>query len=184
MTSLKDKYIFLLMFLLFSYILLRLITPTNNIYIDHIFISVYIFLIWYICFTKHLYVISVRELEKYVASSPLFYKIETIDDKVSHVYVSIDDEDRWYEMDYSLSLPLYSNVSDWQYFCSKNSTVYDLNHTMCRLINQSIYNFKLTNDVYIEKTFKYTTLILYIVFISLYWLGILSYNTQETLYIY
>lgn len=174
MFSLKDKYILGYIFTIWLYLVFRMnhLARTYADY-DSLLLSFIIFGGWYIVCSYRSFVLTRKKLSEYYYECGLDYKPLMKNGVVDKIYVKIYGTDDWYELDYTLTIPQYSQPNVFYSFVNKNRSVRELLNTMNAMANDMIIGkeYKLLKTEYASVkwlTFSIILLVYLIVFMAKY----------------
>ena len=140
MHSIKDNYIFYFICLLFFYLIYRyhVLDSNDMIYYDLFCLFVCSLFLWYLCFSYKSFVFTTDKLsEHYFESNLNYYLVTNSNDSVDRVYVSVVNDDIWYELDYLLCIPRGCSLDTYRKFIKNNVTVRNLLDSMNRVKDNS-----------------------------------------------
>ena len=131
MFSLKDKVILIYMSFIWIYLAFRT-NHTAHFYADYdnILLTFIILGGWFILFSNRTFVMTRKKLSNYYLESNLEYKPFIKNELVEKIFVKLQHENDWYELDYILTIPKNSSFNQFNKFAIKNGTVRNLLTTM------------------------------------------------------
>lgn len=139
------------------------------IYYDYIFITIFLYMLWFIIFNHRLYVMTADMLSKVYINNRLEYKCLVNKGIIEHIYVRIYGYRDWYELDYMLCIKKGCGYNVYDDFVNHNNTSGKLLETMMHKKNDLNIKYKYSSMLLGYDTIRWVSLIFLTFFVVAFW---------------